>query len=227
MMTFKNCWTRVLLPVVVLSLGACASAPPLVPTQIVSNPSGATILINGSEQGETPLDYLFDFQGTPEYELIAKREGYFDKKTRVAASNPPGEQLSVSLEQSQAWVATSPSDATNSWLRVRVNPGFSSEHVWRRMVDAVTAGYVELEQFNFESGYLRSVYKTRRFPSPKGEFLIRNRFVAAITSQEPLVYKLKVASEWAYPGGKWLPYNRIFKEDAAMVEEIRSQFGVL
>lgn len=216
-----------LVALLMLSLGACVSAPRSTPTTVVSNPSGATIFVNGNDQGTTPVDYLFDFTVVPEYEVIAKLEGHFDERKIITASNAPADQLAIALKQSLAWVATAPSDATNNWLRVRVNPGFSSEHVWRRMVDSVTAGYVELEQFNFESGYLRSVFKSKKFPSPKGEFLIRNRFIAAIASQDPLVYKIKVTSEWAYPGGKWLPYNRIFKEEAAMVEEIRSQFGVL
>jgi signal recognition particle subunit SEC65 len=46
-------------------------------------------------------------------------------------------------------------------------------------------------------------------------------------SQNPLIYKIKVTAEWAYPGGAWYPYNRIFKEDLAMVEDIRSRFGMM
>ena len=215
--------------ILVLFLSGCFTIPPPTETTIQSSPAKATISIDQTTLGEAPVQYLFDFASQAEYTLTAQAIGHFDQQISIT-QNTPGiteGQITVALEASKAWAATTTSAATNDWLQIRVNPEFTSEHVWRRMVDSATARYLELEQLNFESGYLRSIYVAKKFPSPKGEFFVRTRFIAAITSQDPLIYKIKVTAEWAYPGSAWHPYNRIFKEDSAMVEDIRSRFGMM
>ncbi len=228
-MTRKLLSTQLPLARAILFLAGCATTPPPAKTTVLSFPANAMITIDQAAQGAAPVQYLFDFSKKPEYTITAHLEGHFDKQIKVNKRNPSiaRKQIMIDLEASQAWAATAPSAATNQWLQIRVNPEFSSEHVWRRMVDSATARYLEIEQLNFESGYLRSIYVARKFPSPKGEFYVRTRFIAAIASQNPLMYKIKVTSEWAFPGGGWNPYNRIFKEDLAMVEDIRSRFGML
>lgn len=227
-MTSKLLSTQLSVVIAILILAGCATTPQP-KTTVQSSPANAMISIGQAAQGVAPVQYLFDFSKQPEYTIKAHLEGHFDKQIKVS-KNSPGiarKQVIINLEASQAWAATAPSEATNKWLEIRVNPEFSSEHVWRRMVDSATARYLELEQLNFESGYLRSIYVAKKFPSPKGEFYVRTRFIAAIASQNPLMYKIKVTSEWAFPGGAWSPYNRIFKEDLAMVEDIRSRFGMM
>ncbi len=213
----------------ILALAGCATAPTQTDTTIQSSPGNASITVDQNALGTAPVKYFFDFSKKSEYTLTAHLEGHFDKQIKLNRNSPglSDKQILISLEASKAWAATAPSDATNNWLQIRVNPEFSSEHVWRRMVDSATARYLELEQLNYESGYLRSIYVARKFPSPKGEFFVRTRFIAAIASQDPLIYKIKVSAEWAFPGGTWNPYNRIFKEDLAMVEDIRSRFGMM
>lgn len=215
--------------ILILLLSGCVTTPPLTETTIDSSAANATITVDQTRLGNAPVKFLFDFTKKAKYTVTAKAIGHFEKQVTVTSTTPgiTEGRIIVPLEVSQAWAATAPSDAANKWLQIRVNPEFTSEHVWRRMVDSATARYLELEQLNYESGYLRSVYVAKKFPSPKGEFFVRTRFIAAITSQDPLIYKIKVTAEWAYPGGKWSPYGRIFKEDVAMVEDIRSRFGMM
>jgi len=217
------------LALAILALSGCATAPQQVNTTVQSYPAEAMITIDQAKLGKAPVQYHFDFSKKPQYTVTAHLEGHFDKQLQVNKQTQgiAKHQITIALDASEAWAATAPSDATNQWLQIRVNPEFSSEHVWRRMVDSATARYLELEQLNYESGYLRSIYVAKKFPSPKGEFFVRTRFIAAISSQDPLIYKIKVTAEWAFKGGKWKPYNRIFKEDLAMVEDIRSRFGMM
>lgn len=228
-MTTKLLTTQLSVAIAILFLAGCTTTPPTSKTTVQSSPANAIITIDKAAQGTAPVQYVFDFSKKPGYTITAQLEGHFDKRLKVnqRSSGIAKRQIIVNLEPSQAWAATAPSDATNQWLQIRVNPEFSSEHVWRRMVDSATSRYLELEQLNFESGYLRSVYVARKFPSPKGEFYVRTRFIAAIASQNPLMYKIKVTAEWAFPGSAWNPYNRIFKEDLTMIEDIRSRFGML
>lgn len=227
-MTTKLLSTRLPLVIAILVLAGCATTQPP-KTTIQSSPANATIKVDQATQGAAPVQYAFDFSKKSEYNITAHLDGHFDKQIKVSKNNPgiAKKQINIDLEASQAWAATASSDATNQWLQIRVNPEFSSEHVWRRMVDSATARYLEIEQLNFESGYLRSAYVAKKFPSPKGEFYVRTRFIAAIASQNPLMYKVKVTAEWAFPGATWNPYNRVFKEDLAMVEDIRSRFGMM
>ena len=136
---------------------------------------------------------------------------------------------------------TTTSEAANNWLRVQVEPSLAPDAVWQKLVDSVTGDYSSLEMLDAASGYMRSVYNIRRFgqPGSGAEFVVRTRFICTISSKSPLVYKMKIESEWSAPqrvGGlfapqqsvqsDWLPYDRVFKPDAQLVEELQSRLGV-
>ena len=80
------------------------------------------------------------------------------------------------------------------------------------------------------SGYMRSVYVTQKFQEKREELWVRTRFICSISSKTPLVYKMKIESEQATPlaaqRDDWKPYNRVFKEDNELVEEIQGRLGV-
>jgi len=138
---------------------------------------------------------------------------------------------------------TTTSEAANNWLRVQVEPSLAPDVVWQKLVDSVTGCYPSLEMVDATSGYMRSVYNMRRFgdQGSGNEFIVRTRFICSISSKSPLVYKLKIESEWSGPaqikrGGlfapdqiiqqDWTPYDRVFKSDAQLVEELQSRLGV-
>jgi len=123
---------------------------------------------------------------------------------------------------------TTTSDAANNWLRVQVDPSLAPDVVWQKLVDSVTGCYPSLEMIDAASGYMRSVYNIRKFGAPgsASEFEIRTRFICTISSKEPLVYKMKIESDWSTPQQDWTPYERVFKQDAELVEELQSRLGV-
>jgi hypothetical protein len=139
---------------------------------------------------------------------------------------------------------TTTSNAANNWLRVQVDPSLVPDVVWQKLVDSVTGCYPSLEMVDATSGYMRSVYNIKKFgnPNPRagGQFIVRTRFICSISSKSPLVYKMKIESEWSAPvivgGGlfapeqvvqqDWTPYDRVFKDDAQLVEELQSRLGV-
>jgi hypothetical protein len=143
-----------------------------------------------------------------------------------------------------AMQVTTTSEAANNWLRVQVEPSLVPDVVWQKLVDSVTGCYPSLEMVDATSGYMRSVYNVKKFgnPDPRagGQFVVRTRFICSISSKSPLVYKMKIESEWTAPqvvgGGlfapqqvvqqDWTPYDRVFKEDAQLVEELQSRLGV-
>jgi len=123
---------------------------------------------------------------------------------------------------------TTTSDAANNWLRVQVDPSLAPDVVWQKIVDSVTGCYPSLEMIDAASGYMRSVYTIRTFgkPGSAGAFIVRTRFICSISSKTPLVYKLKIESDWSTPQQDWASYDRVFKQDAQLVEELQNRLGV-
>lgn len=93
-------------------------------------------------------------------------------------------------------------------------------------MDSVTGRYPSLEMVDAASGYARSVYSMRRFKGPNGDIEVRTRFICSISSKTPLVYKMKIESDISAPHQGWVPYDRVFNEDAELIEEIQSRLGV-
>jgi hypothetical protein len=137
---------------------------------------------------------------------------------------------------------TTTSDAANNWLRVQVEPSLAPDVVWQKLVDSVTGCYPSLEMVDATSGYMRSVYNIKRFGQPGSgdQFTVRTRFICSISSKSPLVYKMKIESEWSAPlqvnrglfapqevvQQDWASYDRVFKPDAQLIEELQSRLGV-
>jgi len=197
-------------------------------TSIVSKPAGATVMINGVTAGTTPIHRQFDFKRTPTFNLVASQTGYLNEELILTKESPgfQDNQLNIVLTEDEAYKATIPSSADNNWLRVQVDASLPPDVAWQKIVDSVTSCYPSLEVIDSASGYMRSVYTPRRFKGPNGDIQVRTRFICSTSSKAPLTFKMKIESEMAVPHQNWLPYDRIFKEDAQLIEEIQSRLGV-
>jgi hypothetical protein len=197
-------------------------------TTIVSQPPGVMIAINGVNTGTTPVHYKFDFAKTPTLVVTASKVGYINEQLIInkESSGIHDNQLTVVLAEDEAYKVTTTSDAANNWLRVQVDASLAPDVVWQKIVDSVTSRYPSLEMIDAASGYMRSVYSIRKFKGPDGDFQVRTRFICSISSKTPLVYKMKIESEMSNSHQDWLPYDRVFKEDAQLVEEIQGRLGV-
>ena len=214
----------------VFLIGLCAGlAGCAVPeTSIVSKPAGATVAINGVTVGTTPTHHLFDFNQTPTFNVVASKKGYLNEELILTKESPgfQDNQLNIILTEDEAYKVTIKSDACNNWLQVPVDPSLPPDVVWQKIVDSVTSGYPSLEMIDAVSGYMRSVYSIRRFKGPYGDIHVRTRFICSISSKTPLVYKMKIESETSVSHQNWVPYDRVFKEDAQLIEEIQNRLGV-
>ena len=207
------------------SLAGCQTAP----TQIVSEPSEAVITVNGNNLGNSPVSYLFDFGREPSIEVQAVKTGYFTEQALLTGSDNSkikDGRLLLRLDEDESYLATTTSEATNSWLRIQADAGLDKEAVWQRIVDAVTSRYPGMEMMDVVSGYVRSVYSNRKFKSRRGDFEVRTRFVGTIANRDPLTYKLRLDSDIRANAEDWRPFSRVFREDQQMVEEIQSRLGM-
>jgi hypothetical protein len=210
-----------------LLLAATACAP--TPTIIETEPVGATVIVNGTEVGPSPVNPVLDFDESAKITVRATKSGYFDEELTVAEGDKALEQnkLMLTLMLDESLKATVPSVAANNWLRLQTDATLTFPTLWQKIVDAVTSRYPSLEMIEPASGYLRSIWIVRKFKSRKGELQVRTRFVGNVTSMEPLLYKLKIEAEARDTGeADWAPFSRIFREDEQLIEEIQGRVGI-
>ena len=208
-----------------IMLGAVGCATP---TTVTTNPDGAFVSVDGRGIGNSPAKFTFDFLRQPVYRVPASKPGYFDASVTVASDGlvVPG-VLALNLKPDESYTQTTTTDATNRWLRIQVPDSVKQEEVWQKLVDAVTGRYSSLEQMDNSSGYLRSASMGRSFKDPSGgDFSIRTQFLGAVSSRSPIVYKVKIVSERSTPDGNWVPFDRVFKEDAELLDELQTRLGV-
>jgi hypothetical protein len=197
------------------------------PTTITAEPDGVFISVNGTAVGQAPTAYTFDFGKLDAYEVKGTKTGYFDSAVTVNANTTlPPSGLHVALQQDSSWNETATTAANNTWLRIQISPDLQSEAMWQKLIDTVTNRYSSIEQMDVASGYLRSVMVIKTYHHPMGgDFRIRTQFTGAVASKEPLIYKVKIVSERSDAPGQWQPFERVFKEDAQMVDELQTRLG--
>lgn len=198
------------------------------PTTILTEPPGAAVSVDKAPLGASPVDYVFDFRKKPNFVLSARQTGYFDAERVISRSTPGvGDRVTVGLTADESWTATTTSEATNTWLRIEVDDRVDADAMWQRLVDSVTGRFVNIEQMDKASGYIRSAAMSRTFTHPmRGEFTVRTQFIGSIAQSDPLVYKLRIESVSVDRSGMTRPYDRVFKEDAVLVQELQSRLGI-
>jgi len=198
---------------------------------VTSDPSGAFLKANQQNVGATPLLYEYDTTVQPRFTLTAEKEGYFPESILISPASAAVRegQVKLVLRPNSALQETTTSNATNTWLRVQINPAITADNAWQRIVDIVTTYYDSLEQLDVLSGYIRSTPRERRwdFGDPRGPFFVRTQFLGSISSKEPLVYKFKLKAESRWGNTlDWLEYDRVFKRDAELIEELTNRLGI-
>jgi hypothetical protein len=196
---------------------------------ILSNPDGATVLVNGEPIGTTPLKHSFDYSQRTYYDVVVRKPGYLDMSQQLIGDTELAgrERLNFDLPVDPAYKETTSSQAANQWLRVQISDRLMRDAMWQTLVDSVTSRYSNLEQMDASSGYIRSVPLTRTYRHPvRGDYTIRTQFLGSIVSTQPLVYKYKIQSEYSDHPGQWAPFDRIFGGDEQLVEELQNRLGL-
>ena len=200
---------------------------------ITSDPGQARVEIEGIEVGLTPVEFGFDFKDRSRRHVVKlSKPGYFDTAVPVSAKSEGLQSgvINVVLQENPAWRVTSESEATNRWLRIAIDPRIPYASAWQRIIDSVTSVYDSLEQLDQQSGYLRSSSQIREFPKgPDGPFLVRTQFIGSISSQEPLTYKIKLVAQTRgkhESSESWAEFDRVFAQDAQLVEELQNRMGI-
>lgn len=143
----------------------------------------------------------------------------------------------IRLEEDELVKQTVLSDIANKWLTIDPTatggPGkvIDEGEAWKKIVSIVTDNYREVEQLDRGSFYLRTAWRTRRYPYS----VIRNRLIIkrGVTSQ--LTFKIELESQTfrftesrrASEGIRdefFIETARIFPEDRDTIQILRDQF---
>jgi hypothetical protein len=189
------------------------------------------VSINNQNIGDSPVSYEYDSSKINAFAVTADLLGYFPEMVTVTAAHPAASSgtLHLVLRKNPAWSVTTTSRATNTWLSIQVDPSITRDAAWQKIVDSVTSKYAVLEQVEPTSGYVRSAVKERQWNTgtSRGVLRVRNQFLGSIQSAKPLTYKFRINSETSSGNsGTWEPYNRVFKEDAQLIEELVIRLGL-
>lgn len=201
------------------------------PITIATEPPGATLQLNGQEIGTSPTAQQIDFGNTKEYELVANKTGFFEAREKLTNDSPGvrARLVKVTLSADEAYTQTVPAEAANHWVRIQVNPQYSQENAWPKLVDLVTGRYGALQQVDPASGYIRSEWSPPKpFTHPTRRTMnVRTQLIGNIASREPLVYKVMIASQVSYGDApeKWSEYPRIYTDDAKLIADIENRLG--
>ena len=216
--------TLLCLPLLALASG-CAAPEHVV---IRSNPPGASVRINGKSLGTTPVEWKTEFDRAPVAVVQASKSGYFSEEIALerASSAMDNGIVNLVLLEDESFKATTTHNATNTWLMVQCDPGIPADEVWQKIVDAVTTRFVHLEQLEPSSGYMRTVHQVHTFQGPNGTYYVRTRLIGNLAARTPLTYKFRIESENSTDRTHWELYDRIFKEDALLMEELQQRLGV-
>lgn len=208
------------------ALAGCRSTPEQI--TVTTDPPGATIRVDGQNLGASPVQFTVgDIDARGKIVVTATMQGHLTEQAVLSEDSPAlrDGHLALVLAADEAYSATTTNEATNNWLRVQVDPAIPERDVWQRLVDSITSRYSSVEQLDDASGYIRTIFVVKRFQGSRGSLEIRNRLIATIASRNPLVYKFKIESDASDGQGNHVPYDRVFKEDAALIEEIQSRLG--
>jgi hypothetical protein len=208
-----------------IAIAGCANRTMM----ITSDPDHAAVSVNGNPIGDTPLKYTFDYGQRTYYDVVVRKTGYLEVSRQMIGDTNGANRdtLAFDLPPDPAYKETTASEAANQWLRVQIPPRITREAMWQTLVDAVTSRYSNIEQMDPSSGYVRSAPITKTYPNAlRGEYSIRTQFVGSIVSTDPLVYKMKIQSEYSDHANQWVPFNRIFAPDQQLIEELQNRLGL-
>jgi hypothetical protein len=195
-------------------------------TTIRTEPTGAFVKVDGDNKGTAPVTHDFDYRGNRHAVVQATLAGYIPVEQVVDRKETKNGMLVIALEPDPVWAETTESEAANRWLRIHVAEEYDEPEMWKRIVDSVTTRYSVIEQMDPDSGYILSAAETRRFQRTGEMIAIRTKIVGAVSSEQPLIYRIKIVADWSKNGGPWMQYDRVFKDDAELVEELHSRLSI-
>jgi hypothetical protein len=184
---------RVLVPavlvVVMLSCVGCAHVIKVIPT-----PSDSDVALDGQPIGHGVTQVRL-IDKSSRYEVsIDPPPGYFQKKTQVSFATP--RTLSLHAEKDHSYFETvKANDVVNKWIALPVNPKYSKEEAWLKLLSSASGAIADFEVLDQKSLYMKSAWKVA---GHRGDYLrTRSRIIVSIYNPDPddFSFKFRIEAE--------------------------------
>jgi hypothetical protein len=194
---------------------------------VTTDPQTARIYVNGILTGTGKIVVTIPKGETLTVEV--RMEGYV-QETRTYSNkknftDPPSRDY-IQLQPDESYTSTILSDVANNELVMNVKAGRTKEEAWKIIVNTILNKFDVLENNDATSGYLRTSWVGATFRANT----IRTRLIVKLSSEEPLVYKIKFVSEASGKSGtsfsadeQYKPFNRILKTYDGFLDELMTK----
>ncbi len=204
-------------------------------------PMEARITINGQYYGTGKATIHLEQAGR--VSLHVECEGYktlnrnyqynfkYGYNSGSATYNKGNNYFPIELEKDVSYLkeelAASASDSVNTFILLKVKPGTAPEAAWKSIIN-VAEDYFEDTNFSkMEYGTL----KTQWIPNKTGGKKIRTRLIVRIDSEDPLVFKMKLQSEFSsdpgafeYDDEKFQAWNSVMNKYKGLIGNMVGRF---
>jgi len=127
--------------------------------------------------------------------VVVKKTGFLTEKiefcNRKSMPKPP-KAYYVEMRRDDSFEASIQTDIANVDIEIKVNT-ISKDKAWK-LINQIVLSYIDvIEMTDKETGYLRTAWSSKSFT----QNTIRTRFIIKESSSEPLVFKVKLVSEFS------------------------------
>lgn len=120
---------------------------------VTSDPSGATVFVNGKPYGTTPMKIKIPVGQT--YPVVLKKEGYTNASGALSDTPNMAEYAHFVLEEAapKTFIQTT----SPGWISVDIRAGVTPENAWNTVVDILVKKF-DLAVLSQENGYVRTAW---------------------------------------------------------------------
>ncbi|MCF6222977.1 MAG: hypothetical protein L3J34_04535 [Flavobacteriaceae bacterium] len=193
--------------------------------KLTCSQSDAEIYVNDKLMGKGSFEIKVPDEGCTTVEVI--KEGYITAKeefcNKKGLSKLPS-KYHFSLKKDDAFDATVHSDIVNVDFKITALKG--KDESWKKINQIILNQFDAIEIADKETGYLRTSWVVKRFKYSA----VRTRFIVKEFSSNPLVYKVKLASEHsqnamagANQGEHFKEWGRVLRKYSNIESEIQAR----
>lgn len=167
----------------------------------------AQIYVNGKLMGKGSMDITISSKSC--VTVIVKATGYFTERIEFCNKKgwtKPPKTYYVEMIRDDSFDASVQTDIAN--IDIELKSTMSKTKTWK-LINQIVLNYIDIiEMTDKETGYLRTAWSLKTFKHST----IRTRIIVKESSSSPLVFKVKLVSEYADSARISVKRDELFKE---------------
>ncbi len=217
--------TKRLIPILFLLLLSISSFAMKKTIVISASEDDAKIYKNGKYIGEGQVNIVVVSNSCATIEV--RKVGYLTQKVKFCNnkySAKPPKTFFFEMKRDDSFDASIRSDIAN--LDLELKSSKNDIDAWKLISQIVTSYFDVIEITDRETGYLRTAWVAQGFK----QNTIRTRFIIKQASTDPLVYKMKLISEYSGAAGtsikrdeQYREWDRVLRKYASIISELTTR----